>query len=71
MPSKLDVSGTPTATLALPEADQAAIRADEADLAELKVMWTSREIPTREYREMRKTIKDRITTLEYRRTDQR
>ncbi|MBV8993354.1 MAG: hypothetical protein JO287_06555 [Pseudonocardiales bacterium] len=31
--------------------------------AELKDMWTSREISTREYREMRKTIEDRISSL--------
>ena len=44
-------------------ADEAAISADEAELAELKDMWTSREISTREYRQMRKTIEDRITAL--------
>jgi site-specific DNA recombinase len=32
-------------------------------LVELKDMWTYREISTREYRQMRKTIEDRITTL--------
>ncbi|MBV8994709.1 MAG: zinc ribbon domain-containing protein, partial [Pseudonocardiales bacterium] len=56
----LDVSGAPTATVQLPEADQAAIRADEAELAELKDMWDHREISTREYRAMRKIIEDRI-----------
>ncbi|MDQ3763663.1 MAG: hypothetical protein M3460_19190 [Actinomycetota bacterium] len=59
--SGLDVSGTPTATLALPEVDQAAISADEAELAELKDMWDHRELSTREYRAMRKTVEDRIT----------
>lgn len=42
---------------------QAAISADEAELAELKDMWTSREISTREYRQMRKTVEDRISGL--------
>ena len=59
----LDVSGAPTATLALPEADQAAIDADEVELAELKDMWDHRELSTREYRAMRKTVEDRITAL--------
>ncbi len=54
--SGLDISGTPRATLALPQADEAAISADEAELAELKDMWTHRELSTREYRAMRKTI---------------
>ncbi|MGH3686086.1 MAG: hypothetical protein ACRDSM_13720 [Pseudonocardiaceae bacterium] len=54
------MTGTPTATVALPEADQAAISADEA---ELKDMWGHRELSTREYRQMRKTVEDRITAL--------
>jgi site-specific DNA recombinase len=61
MLSGLDVSGTPTATTALSEVDQAVIRADEAELAELKDMWDHRELSTREYRAMRKTVEDRIT----------
>jgi site-specific DNA recombinase len=59
----LDVSGAPSAATALSAADEAAISADEAELVELKDMWTSREISTREYRAMRKTVEDRITTL--------
>jgi site-specific DNA recombinase len=59
----LDVSGAPRAATALSAADEAAINADEVELAELKDMWTSREISTREYRQMRKTIEDRITAL--------
>jgi hypothetical protein len=59
----LDVTGAPTATLALSETDEAAIRRDEAELAELKDMWDHRELSTREYRAMRKTIEDRITVL--------
>jgi hypothetical protein len=59
----LDVSGAPSAATALSATDEAAISADDAELAELKDMWTSREISTREYRQMRKTIEDRISTL--------
>lgn len=61
--TRLDVRGAPSASTALPAADEAAISADEAELAELKDMWTSREISTREYRQMRKTIEDRISAL--------
>jgi hypothetical protein len=61
--TRLDVSGAPRAATALSGADEAAISADEAELAELKDMWTSREISTREYRQMRKTIEDRISSL--------
>jgi site-specific DNA recombinase len=59
----LDVTGAPSAAIALSAADEAAINTDEAELAELKDMWTSRELSTREYRAMRKTVEDRITTL--------
>jgi hypothetical protein len=59
----LDVSGAPSAATALSADDETAISTDEAELAELKDMWTSREISTREYRQMRKTVEDRITTL--------
>jgi site-specific DNA recombinase len=61
--TRLDVTGIPTATLALSEADQAAISADEVELRELKDMWDHRELSTREYRQMRKTIEDRIDAL--------
>jgi site-specific DNA recombinase len=61
--TRLDVSGAPRATLVLPEADQAAISADEAELAELKDIWDHRELSTREYRAMRRTVEDRITIL--------
>ena len=60
----LDVTGTPTVATALSEQDEAAIVADERELAELKDMWTHQELSTREYRQMRKTIEDRITTLQ-------
>jgi len=61
--TRLDVSGAPIATLALSEADEAAISADEAELAELKDMWGHRELSTREYRQMRKAVEDRVATL--------
>jgi site-specific DNA recombinase len=57
------VTGAPTAVTALSAADEATINADEAELAELKDMWTHRELSTREYRQMRKTVDDRISTL--------
>lgn len=60
----LDVTGTPTAAISLSAADEAAISDDEQELAELKDMWNQREISTREYRQMRKTVEDRITTLQ-------
>jgi len=37
--------------------------ADEQELAELKDMWNRREISTREYRQMCKTVADRMDTL--------
>jgi hypothetical protein len=46
----LDVSGAPSAATALSAGDEAVISADEAELAELKDMWTHRELSTREYR---------------------
>jgi len=60
----LDVTGTPTVATALSEQEDAAIAADEHELTELKDMWTQRELSTREYRQMRKTVEDRITTLQ-------
>jgi site-specific DNA recombinase len=60
----LDVTGAPSVATALSEQDEAAIAADERELAELKDMWTHRELSTREYRQMRKTVEDRITTLQ-------
>ncbi|MGH3528895.1 MAG: zinc ribbon domain-containing protein [Pseudonocardiaceae bacterium] len=60
----LDVTGAPTVATALSEEDETAIAADERELAELKDMWNSRELSTREYRQMRKTVEDRITTLQ-------
>ncbi|MFF4771420.1 recombinase family protein [Microtetraspora fusca] len=60
---RLEVTGREASAL-LPEADAAAIEADRAELAELKDMWDAQEIKTREYRQMRKVIEDRIAKLE-------
>ncbi len=57
----LDLTGAPRPATALSPADAAAIAADEQELAELKDMWTHRELSTREYRQMRKTVDERIT----------
>jgi DNA invertase Pin-like site-specific DNA recombinase len=59
----LDVTGVPTATTALSAQDEATISAEEHELAELMDMWTQRELSTREYRQMRKTIEDRLNAL--------
>lgn len=61
--TRLDVTGTPSAATALSAADEAAISDDEQELAELKDMWDQREISTREYRQMRNTVEDRISGL--------
>jgi hypothetical protein len=60
---RLDVTGAVSASV-LSDADNAAIDADSAELAELKAMWDAREITTTEYREMRKTVEDRIRKIE-------
>jgi hypothetical protein len=59
-----DVTGAPTAATALSAEDETAIAANERELAELKDMWTHRELSTREYRQIRKTVEDRITILQ-------
>jgi site-specific DNA recombinase len=48
----------------LSEADQAAVREDQQELATLKVMWDAREIKTHEYREMRRTVEARIDRIQ-------
>ncbi|TQF02402.1 recombinase family protein [Kitasatospora acidiphila] len=60
---RLDVTGN-TASAALSPADEAAIEADRQELSELKEMWEARELTTREYRAMRKTVEDRIAALQ-------
>ena len=52
----LDVTGAPSVATALSAQDEATIAADEHELAELNDMWNSRELSTREYRQMRKTV---------------
>ncbi|ELP68399.1 recombinase family protein [Streptomyces turgidiscabies] len=59
---RLDVTGS-TEPPSLTTADQAAIEADEEELAELKDMWEAGELKTREYRAMRKTVEDRIAQI--------
>jgi site-specific DNA recombinase len=48
----------------LSEADQAAVAADEAELVELKEMWQARELSTREYRQMRRVVEERVKKLQ-------
>ncbi|MFI0215510.1 hypothetical protein [Streptomyces lydicus] len=60
---RLDLTNAPTPS-SLSEEDQAAIEADRQELADLKDMWESQELKTREYREMRKTVEARIAEAE-------
>ncbi|MEU1630793.1 recombinase family protein [Streptomyces sp. NPDC020096] len=60
---KLEVTGATTAP-ELSADNIAAIEEDERELEELKAMWDAREIKTREYREMRKTIEERISSVQ-------
>lgn len=59
----LDLTEVP-APSSLSAEDQAAIDADRQELDELKGMWQSQELTTREYREMRKTVEARIQALQ-------
>ncbi|WP_240361161.1 MULTISPECIES: recombinase family protein [unclassified Streptomyces] len=59
---RLDVTGS-TEPPSLTAVDQAAIEADQEELAELKDMWDAGELKTREYRAMRKTVEDRIAQI--------
>ncbi|MEV6212718.1 recombinase family protein [Kitasatospora sp. NPDC051914] len=61
--TKLDVTGRDTAT-ALSDADREALEADRQELTELKDMWEKRELTTREYRQMKKQVDDRISAVE-------
>jgi DNA invertase Pin-like site-specific DNA recombinase len=67
---KLDITGRQPATTTRPSQDVAADEDDAAQLAELNQMWLSKEIPTPEYRSMRRVIEDRIKERQ-RRTVQR
>jgi DNA invertase Pin-like site-specific DNA recombinase len=60
---RINVTGAESATV-LSDEDNAAIDADQAELAELKAMWDAQEINTSEYRQMRKTVEDRIKKIE-------
>jgi hypothetical protein len=60
---RLDLTEVPT-PFELSEEDRAAIEADRRELDELKDMWESQELKTREYREMRATVEARITEVE-------
>ncbi|MDJ0342510.1 recombinase family protein [Streptomyces sp. PH10-H1] len=61
----LDVNGQEAnISTAMPSEDAEAIQADRAELAELKEMWDAQEIKTREYRQMRKVVEDRIAKRE-------
>lgn len=69
-PEKLDITGHQPATTTRPPSDVEADDDDAAQLAELNEMWLAKEIPTPEYRAMRRTIEDRIKERQ-RRTVQR
>lgn len=60
---RLDLTEAPTPS-ALSAEDQAAIDADRQELDDLKDMWESQELKTREYRAMRKTVEARIAEVE-------
>ncbi|MEU4999727.1 recombinase family protein [Streptomyces sp. NPDC021622] len=60
---RLSVTGEEEAAV-LSEDDQASIEADREELAELRDMWDKRELRTREYRSMKKTIEDRVAKIE-------
>ncbi|PYC78608.1 recombinase family protein [Streptomyces tateyamensis] len=60
---RLDVTGS-DAPARLSASDQAAIEADRQELSDLKEMWDARELTTREYRAMRKTVEDRIAAVQ-------
>jgi site-specific DNA recombinase len=62
---RLDVTGR-LASAILSDDDTAAIAADRAEIAELKDMWDRQEIRTTEYRQMRKTVEDRIRKIQAR-----
>lgn len=60
----LDITGSVAGPPELSEEDRKAIKADEQELEDLKDMWESRELKTREYRDMRKTVEDRIAAVQ-------
>ena len=62
---KMTVEGRPS-TVAIPESQATELKAEQQQLIDLNAMWTNREIKTSEYREMRKTVEDRISRLQRR-----
>jgi DNA invertase Pin-like site-specific DNA recombinase len=52
------------AVAVMTDADRAAIEEDQQELAELRAAWDAREIKTREYRQMRKQVEDRIAAIQ-------
>jgi site-specific DNA recombinase len=61
----LEAPGEPVSTV-LPEHTRAQLAAEQAELAELKEMWDAREITAREYRQMRRTVEQRLRALQTR-----
>lgn len=61
----LAVDGRPTASV-MSEGQAEALEVEQQQLGDLNGMWTAREITTGEYRQMRKTIEERITKLQRR-----
>jgi hypothetical protein len=55
-----------TPSIVLSDTDRAAVQEAQTELAELKDMWSARELSTREYRQMRSVIEERRTRLEAR-----
>jgi site-specific DNA recombinase len=60
---RLDLTGEQSAAV-LSDADSSAIDANRRELTELKDMWDHQEITTSEYRQMRKTVDDRIRKIQ-------
>jgi site-specific DNA recombinase len=56
----LDVSGAPSTATLMSPADDEAVSKDLEELAELREMWDARELTTKEYREMRRSVEVRI-----------
>jgi DNA invertase Pin-like site-specific DNA recombinase len=57
---KIDITGATATVSGLPAPVQEAVDADQLELDELYDAWKSQEINSREYREMRKVVTDRI-----------
>jgi site-specific DNA recombinase len=57
---------TATPTTAMSDTDRAAVQTTKTELAELKEMWTAQELSTREYRQMRTVLDERLSALQAR-----